>query len=165
MFRHPVGTEGDAPGEVDRRFVAEQFLDRVPGEFGRGVQEPELVGMAQQREGPTGDQVDGRLVAGDVDHGHLGHQFVVVEPVAVVLGVDEGGEQVVATVVALAAFLTRALDLRLSAAVLVLILLSIEVSNILPTLPGQLGTSLPCPANTSPDPAGDDHNGRKHIST
>ncbi|WP_405769409.1 lysylphosphatidylglycerol synthase domain-containing protein [Streptomyces sp. NBC_01538] len=34
----------------------------------------------------------------------------------------------------------RALDLRLSAAVLVLILLSIEVSNILPTLPGQLGT-------------------------
>ncbi|KOV57807.1 hypothetical protein ADL01_39545 [Streptomyces sp. NRRL WC-3618] len=34
----------------------------------------------------------------------------------------------------------RALDLRLSAAVLVLILLSVEVSNILPTLPGQLGT-------------------------
>ncbi|MFI0777062.1 lysylphosphatidylglycerol synthase transmembrane domain-containing protein [Streptomyces sp. NPDC021212] len=34
----------------------------------------------------------------------------------------------------------KALDLRLSAAVLVLVLLSIEVSNILPTLPGQLGT-------------------------
>ncbi|MFC9888493.1 lysylphosphatidylglycerol synthase transmembrane domain-containing protein [Streptomyces pilosus] len=34
----------------------------------------------------------------------------------------------------------RALDLRLTAAVLVLVLLSIEVSNILPTLPGQLGT-------------------------
>lgn len=34
----------------------------------------------------------------------------------------------------------KALDLRLSAAVLVLVLLSIEVSNVLPTLPGQLGT-------------------------
>lgn len=34
----------------------------------------------------------------------------------------------------------KALDLRPAAAVLVLVLLSIEVSNILPTLPGQLGT-------------------------
>nr|WP_268980324.1 MULTISPECIES: lysylphosphatidylglycerol synthase transmembrane domain-containing protein [Streptomyces] len=34
----------------------------------------------------------------------------------------------------------KALGLELSAAVLVLVLLSIEVSNILPTLPGQLGT-------------------------
>ncbi|CAM5352538.1 Flippase-like domain-containing protein OS=Streptomyces tendae OX=1932 GN=GUR47_28000 PE=4 SV=1 [Streptomyces tendae] len=34
----------------------------------------------------------------------------------------------------------KALGLGLSAAVLVLVLLSIEVSNILPTLPGQLGT-------------------------
>jgi uncharacterized membrane protein YbhN (UPF0104 family) len=39
-----------------------------------------------------------------------------------------------------AAAVAKALDLRLSAAVLVLVLLSIEVSNILPTLPGQLGT-------------------------
>ncbi|GAA3179444.1 lysylphosphatidylglycerol synthase domain-containing protein [Streptomyces ramulosus] len=34
----------------------------------------------------------------------------------------------------------KALDLPLSVAVLVVVLLSIEVSNILPTLPGQLGT-------------------------
>lgn len=37
----------------------------------------------------------------------------------------------------------RALDLRLTAAVLVLVLLSIEVSNILPTLPGQPQQVLP----------------------
>ncbi|MEU0220076.1 lysylphosphatidylglycerol synthase transmembrane domain-containing protein [Streptomyces sp. NPDC006265] len=39
-----------------------------------------------------------------------------------------------------AAAVAKALDLGLSAAVLVLVLLSIEVSNIMPTLPGQLGT-------------------------
>ncbi|WP_438290599.1 lysylphosphatidylglycerol synthase transmembrane domain-containing protein [Streptomyces sp. HUAS TT7] len=36
--------------------------------------------------------------------------------------------------------IAKALDLPLSVAVLVVVLLSIEVSNILPTLPGQLGT-------------------------
>lgn len=36
--------------------------------------------------------------------------------------------------------IAKALDLRLPVAVLVLVLLSIEVSNVLPTLPGQLGT-------------------------
>ncbi|NXY93107.1 flippase-like domain-containing protein [Streptomyces sp. BR123] len=36
--------------------------------------------------------------------------------------------------------IAKALDLRLPTAVLVLVLLSIEVSNVLPTLPGQLGT-------------------------
>ncbi|WP_329378375.1 flippase-like domain-containing protein [Streptomyces sp. NBC_01351] len=39
-----------------------------------------------------------------------------------------------------AVVIAKALDLRLSVAVLVLVLLSIEVSNVLPTLPGQLGT-------------------------
>ncbi|WP_406180834.1 hypothetical protein [Streptomyces sp. NBC_01006] len=70
----------------------------------------------------------------------------------------------------------EALDLRLSVAVLVLVLLSIEVSGILPTLPGQLGTfeaavlgtsgrpwagrgfglraGSPCSTSAPPDPAG-----------
>lgn len=39
-----------------------------------------------------------------------------------------------------AAAVAKALDLRLLAAVVVLVLLSIEVSNALPTLPAQLGT-------------------------
>ena len=71
------------------RVVAQQLVDRVGVE--RRVVAPalELGAVAQQRERAVADEVDGRLVAGDVQQDHLVEQLVGRQPVAVVLGGDE----------------------------------------------------------------------------
>ena len=59
------------------------------------------VAVAQQRERAVADEVDRRLVAGDVEQHHLLDELVVAEAVAFVFGGDERAEQVVARVLAL----------------------------------------------------------------
>ncbi len=51
--------------------------------------------IAQQRERAVADEVDGGLVAGDEEQHHLVDELVGGEPLAVVFGIDERGEQVV----------------------------------------------------------------------
>ena len=51
--------------------------------------------MAQERVRAVADEVDGRLVTGDVEQDHLVEQLVGREPVAAVLGGDERRQQVV----------------------------------------------------------------------
>ena len=53
-----------------------------------------LVGMVEQRELPAGDHVAGGLVAADEDEQRLLHDRLVVEPLAVDLGVAQQADEV-----------------------------------------------------------------------
>ena len=59
------------------------------------------VAVTEQRERAVADEIDRRLVAGDVEQHHLLDELVGGEAVAFVLGRDERAEQVVARVLAL----------------------------------------------------------------
>ena len=86
---------GDAARELHRRVVAQQLVDRG-GRDRRVVLPPfELRAVAEQRERAVADEVDGGLVTGDEQQHDLVDELVGGEPLALVLGVDERGEQVV----------------------------------------------------------------------
>ncbi len=93
------GLDGYPPHQVYRGVVAEDLLHGVGGEPGLLPQQPQLVGMAQERENPAREQVHRAFVARDVEEHDLGDQFVPAEHVAVVLGGDKRADQVVAGIV------------------------------------------------------------------
>src|SRR5690606_12455724 len=97
----PVRLQRDAPALLDRAVVAQQLLDRVRRQVRVLAQRLQLVGVPQQCQRAVPDEVDRGLVPGDVEQADLRDQFLVGEHVAVVLGRDEGGQQVVRRVLAL----------------------------------------------------------------
>ena len=62
-----------ASEEMHRRFVAQQFLDNPGGQFRLPAQALQDFGVTQQGKHAVGDDVDGRLVAGDQQQRHVGH--------------------------------------------------------------------------------------------
>ena len=61
----------DAPRDLDRAVVAQQLVDRVGVERGVGHEALELVAVAEQGERAVADEVDGRLVPGQVQQDDL----------------------------------------------------------------------------------------------
>ena len=59
-------------------------------------------GLVEERVHAVRDRVAGRLVAGDGEHDHEVAELVVVEPAAVLVGVDQPGDDVVLRVLAYA---------------------------------------------------------------
>ncbi len=89
---------GRAAEVVDRRAPAQHLLDRARVEAGVVAQPLRLVGMVDEGQRAVVDEVPGRLVAGHDQGDEEQVQLEVVEAVAVDLGLDEGGHQVVAGV-------------------------------------------------------------------
>ena len=93
---HLRGLRGGAPGEVHRAVVAEDLFDRA-GRQRRVLDEPvPLVALAQQGDGAVADQVGGGLVAGHEEEHDGGSQLLLGELVALLLGGEQRGEEVVA---------------------------------------------------------------------
>ena len=67
--RHPrhvdVGERRAVRDELQRGLEAQELFDERHGETRSSAQPLEVLGMAQQRQHPVGDQVDRRLVTGD----------------------------------------------------------------------------------------------------
>ena len=87
---------GDALRQLHRWAEPQQLLDRRGDEARVVAQSLELTRVAEEVQGPAGDEVHRRLVTGAEQQGRRVEQLVVGEPVAVVLGDDERAEQVVA---------------------------------------------------------------------
>ena len=87
---------GGAPEVVDRAAPAEHLLDaRSARASGRSRSSSACVGVLDQRQHAVGDEVAGRLVAGDDQRDEEQVELEVVEPVAVDLGLHERGHHVV----------------------------------------------------------------------
>ncbi len=54
----------ERPGELDRRHVAQQLLDRRAGQARVGPQPRQLLGVLEEGQHAAGDQVDRGLVPG-----------------------------------------------------------------------------------------------------
>jgi hypothetical protein len=87
---------GDAPGELEGRIVTEGLFHRLACQPGLIPQQLELAGVAQQGEHAVGDEADHGLVPGDEQQPDRVDQLFVGEPVALVTGGDERGDQVIA---------------------------------------------------------------------
>jgi hypothetical protein len=81
--------------------VAQHLLDGCRRQAGIGLEAGQLLRVGQQREDAAGDQVDRRDVAGEEEDEDHRQELVLVEPVAVLLGVDELADQVVGGLTAL----------------------------------------------------------------
>ncbi len=97
---HPVPygprlLDGDPSALLHGIDVTQEFLHRVGGQIRGAAEQGELLGVPQQRLHPAGDQVHRGLVAGDEQQLHLRDHFFVGEPVALLLRLDQRGEQVV----------------------------------------------------------------------
>ena len=89
--RHPAG-------QLHREIVAQEFLDGVGGQLGPGLEQRELVGIAMQRQQAVADQVDRGFMARAEQQDDIGGQFLVGELAAVLLGLHQLRDQVVAGV-------------------------------------------------------------------
>src|SRR5262245_2147526 len=81
---------GNARGPLDRAVVAKQLLDRSLDQRRVLAQPSKLFGMAQERQGPVADQVDGRFMPRDEEQDARGQQLGLAELVPRFLGRDEG---------------------------------------------------------------------------
>ena len=80
---------------LDRRYPAQHLLDGDRDEPRLLDQTPQLVRVLQQRVHAAADHVARRLVAADEDQQRLLQQRIVVEPLAVDLGMHERAHQIV----------------------------------------------------------------------
>src|SRR5262249_45030999 len=67
-------------------------------QFRRGAQTSELIRMLKQRKDRVADEVRRRFVAGKQEQDAHGDQFLVVQPVAIFLDLDQAAEQIIARV-------------------------------------------------------------------
>ncbi len=81
---------------LERRAVAQDLLDRRGQEVGRCPEPGELVRVLEEAQDGVVDQVRGRLLAADEEELHEAQDLLVRQPLAVHLGLDEPGQQVVA---------------------------------------------------------------------
>ena len=87
--------QGDAAGELHRAVEAQELLDGV-GVEGRVVdQAAKLIGVVEQGVHAVADEVHRGLVAGEEQEHHVLQQLRVGELLAVLFGMDHGGEDVV----------------------------------------------------------------------
>src|SRR6185312_7674019 len=88
--------ERGTAGELHRGIVAQQFLDGVGGQLRPFAQQPQLVGIAIERQQAVADEIDGGFMAGAEQQIDVGDQFVLGEFLAFLLGLHQLRGQVVA---------------------------------------------------------------------
>ncbi len=82
--------------KVQWRVEAEELLGCGGGQFRRPLNQPPLLlGVAQQRDHAVAEAVDAGLVPGVEQYHDRGNQLVLGQPVALLLRLDEMGDQVV----------------------------------------------------------------------
>src|SRR5579864_9074955 len=86
---------GCAHEPLKRRAVPEHFFDRRGKQFGPGAQEGKLIGVGGQAKQRVVNQVGGGFLSADEKQLEESEQVGVGEALAVDLGVNEPGEQVV----------------------------------------------------------------------
>ena len=87
--------EGDAQGAPGDRGVPHRFLDRVGGQLGVLGQQCPLVGVIAEHLHRGGELVSSGVGAGNQQAHDQHAQLVGVEPIAIVFGADQLGDQVV----------------------------------------------------------------------
>ena len=87
--------EGDAQGAPGDRGVSHGFLDRIGGQLGVLGQQRPLVGVIAEHLHRGGELVSSGVRAGNQQTHDQHAQLVGVEPIAIVFGADQLGDQVV----------------------------------------------------------------------